>query len=180
VKDTNRPSRFTGTLWRITDATGKLIDNIDTDMIFHNAHLHITEVNQMGAFTFGNLSGWTSFPQEVKPGDLVMVGKNFGAGSSRQQAVDCFRALGVAALIAESYGAIYKRNAINSGMPIIEAPGLSEDQTLQHGMKITLDLISGLLTHERGSFLCKPMSDIQANIYQAGSLFAYGSVLVGQ
>ena len=69
-------------------------DNIDTDMIYHNRHLAITTISEMGQYTFGNLKGYEQFAKEAKKGDIVVVGKNFGCGSSRQQAVDCFKALG--------------------------------------------------------------------------------------
>ncbi|MBU1921360.1 3-isopropylmalate dehydratase, partial [bacterium] len=89
-----KPTSVTGKLWLITDENGKLISNIDTDMIFHNAHLAITKIEEMGKHTFGNLKGWEDFPVKCGKGDIVMVGKNFGSGSSRQQAVDCFASLG--------------------------------------------------------------------------------------
>jgi 3-isopropylmalate dehydratase small subunit len=101
-------------------------DNIDTDMIYHNRHLAITNPAEMGPYTFGNLKGHEQFAKEAKEGDIVVVGKNFGCGSSRQQAVDCFKALGISVIIAESFGAIYERNAINSGMPILIAEGISK------------------------------------------------------
>ena len=118
--------KIKGRLWVLTDPEGKLFDDIDTDMIFHNRYLHITDVDQMGQYALDNLEGWEDFSQKAQPGDIIITGKNFGAGSSRQQAVDCFRALGLSAVIAESFGAIYKRNAINSGFPIVALPGLTE------------------------------------------------------
>ena len=78
---------FKGRLWVITDEAGKLIDDIDTDMIFHNSHLAITEIEKMGQFAFGNLEGWKHFAQEAKEGDMVMVGANFGSGSSASRAL---------------------------------------------------------------------------------------------
>ena len=86
-------------------------DNIDTDMIFHNRYLSITDIGEMGQYTFDNLSGFEDFAGKTRQGDIVITGKNFGSGSSRQQAVDCFISLGVSAVIAESFGAIYERNA---------------------------------------------------------------------
>jgi len=73
-------------------ADGRLYDDIDTDMIFHNRYLAITEVAKMGQYALDNLKGWEDFAKRAHPGDIVLAGKNFGAGSSRQQAVDCFRA----------------------------------------------------------------------------------------
>src|SRR5512136_2169351 len=101
-------------------------NNIDTDMIFHNAHLAITDIAQMGPHTFTSLEGFKDFPKKAKPGDILISGGNFGCGSSRQQAVDCFTSLGVRLIVAESLGAIYKRNAINSGLPILTFPGILE------------------------------------------------------
>jgi len=171
---TQRPFQVSGKAWLIKDKTGNWIDNIDTDMIFHNQHLHITEVPKMGPHAFGNLEGWEDFPERCGQGDILIVGKNFGAGSSRQQAVDCFRALGVSVIIAESFGAIYKRNAINSGMPILEAPGLTEWLKETEIAKAEAHFETGELTLDGTTHQIKPMSDIQGKIYAAGDLFAYG------
>jgi len=113
------PLKVEGRAWVIKK------DNIDTDMIFHNRYLSITDIKEMGQYTFDNLKGYEDFAKNVKKGDIVVVGKNFGCGSSRQQAVDCFKALGINVIIAESFGAIYERNAINNAMPIITAENIT-------------------------------------------------------
>ena len=139
-----KPTQITGRLWVLTIPGGALCDDIDTDMIFHNRYLHITDVAQMGQYALDNLRGWEDFAKRAQPGDIVMAGRNFGAGSSRQQAVDCFRALGIAAIVAESFGAIYKRNAINSGLPIVSLPGLSENAVDFHnGDAVSVDFETG-------------------------------------
>ncbi len=117
----NAPDVVRGRAWALRDAAGNLFDSVDTDMIYHNAHLAVTEVEKMGAFALGNLEGWKDFAKKARPGDLVVAGINFGAGSSRQHAVDCFRALGIAGLLVESAGSIYLRNAINSA-PLASPP----------------------------------------------------------
>ena len=117
---------FSGKVWIITGKDRKLIDDIDTDMIFHNAHLAITDISEMGKYAFGNLEGWEDFPEKAEKNDIIFVGKNFGAGSSRQQAVDCFKSLGCSLIVAESFGAIYKRNAINAGFPILTLDSLPD------------------------------------------------------
>lgn len=169
-----RATKVRGKVWMITASNGKPIDNIDTDMIFHNSHLHITQIAEMGPLAFGNLDGWIDFPKKCQMGDILVAGKNFGAGSSRQQAVDCFAALGVTAIVAESFGAIYKRNAINSGMALIEAPNIFTDGTIKSGDTIELDYESGRITAKAGDFQAKPMSQVQKDIFLAGNLFAYG------
>ena len=163
----------------IKDNSGKQIDDIDTDMIFHNKHLHITDINEMGQYAFGNLQGWETFSDMVKSGDILVVGKNFGAGSSRQQAVDCFSALGVQMIIGESYGAIYKRNAINSGMPLIIAPEIMTDN-IETGDTINVNLETGEIVNISKNQSLKtatPLSKVQLDIYHAGTLFDYGRKL---
>ncbi len=168
-----------GRLWVLTDPSGALYHDIDTDMIFHNRYLHITDVAQMGPYALDNLKGWEDFAKKAQPGDLIMAGKNFGAGSSRQQAVDCFRALGIGALIAESFGAIYKRNAINSGLPLITLPGLTEMAgRFKTGDLLEVDFTTGrLVLNGEAAFQAEPFYQVQMDIYQAGDLFAYGKSL---
>jgi len=173
-----KPEILKGRIWVITDSSGKRMDDIDTDMIFHNRWLYITDVREMGKYAFGNTEGWEGFPEKAKEGDILVVGRNFGAGSSRQQAVDCFRALGVQAIIGESFGAIYKRNAINSGMPLVEAPGIFESG-LKSGDIVNINLRTGEVTSSDVRFKARPMPSVALDIYHAGDLFAYAERLEG-
>ena len=159
-----KPTRLSGRVWLVQEA------NIDTDMIFHNRHLAVTDPAEMGQYTFGNLPGWEDFPSRVKPGDLVVLGPNFGCGSSRQQAVDCFATLGVSALIAPSFGAIYERNAINAGLPVVI--GNLVESGLRNGQEIELDLETGEVRWDEGRARAEPFSRVQMEIYQRGGLLA--------
>ena len=172
-------TRIQGRIWVLTTPDGRLYDDIDTDMIFHNRYRAITDVAQMGQYALDNLKGWQDFSKKAQPGDIVLTGKNFGAGSSRQQAVDCFRALGIGAIVAESYGAIYKRNAINSGFPIISLPDLTRiHEQFKTGDQLEVDLGTGrLILNGQNTFQGEPFSKVQMDIYQAGDLFAYGKTL---
>ncbi|MDP8240275.1 MAG: 3-isopropylmalate dehydratase [Candidatus Hatepunaea meridiana] len=147
------------------------VENVDTDMIFHNSFLHITDREKMAPHIFGNLEGYKDFPEKAKPGDILVVGHNFGCGSSRQQAVDGFIALGIAAVIGKSFGAIYKRNAINAGWPLIECSGIVSSG-IKDGDEIELNLKSGTISRTDGSIIAtgKPFSDVQRDIYFAGGL----------
>jgi 3-isopropylmalate dehydratase small subunit len=160
----NKPTVLTGRAWVVN------VDNIDTDMIFHNRYLAITDPQQMGQYAFDNLEGWKDFAQNAQPGDIVVTGGNFGCGSSRQQAVDCFAVLGVQALIARSYGAIYERNAINAGLPVVAADAVKAG--LKSGDTITVDLGSGLIAWDSGRLQGEPFSQVQMEIYQRGGLLA--------
>lgn len=160
-----KPVVLTGRIWLIPE------NNIDTDMIFHNRHLAITDMAAMGRFAFGNLKGWEDFPARVQPGDIVVTGRNFGAGSSRQQAVDCFRALGIQAIVARSFGAIYERNAINAGFPVLTSSQLN-DLELQQNDVIMIDLEKQWMknTANGKEIRLDPVSEVQLNIYQAGDI----------
>ena len=174
-----KETKIKGRVWVLTTPDGTLYDDIDTDMIFHNRYLHITDLSEMGQYTLDNLKGWEDFAQKAQPGDILLAGKNFGAGSSRQQAVDCFRALGIGAVVAESYGAIYKRNAINSGFPIVTLPRLTDlYDRFQNGDELEIDFATGrMVLNGEQTFQAEPFSQVQMDIYQAGDLFAYGQTL---
>jgi 3-isopropylmalate/(R)-2-methylmalate dehydratase large subunit len=154
-----------GKVWLI------LRDNIDTDMIYHNRHLAVTNMKEMGQHALGNLKGWEDYPQRSEPGDIIITGTNFGAGSSRQQAVDCFRALENQAILAGSFGAIYERNAINAGFPVMTYSDLSRLE-LKDRDTVVIDLVKGTITNKRNtrSADISEFSDIQRLIYEKGDL----------
>jgi len=155
-----KPTIIEGKVWIIDQ------DDIDTDMIFHNRYLTITDINEMGQYAFDNLEGWEDFAKKAEAGDIILTNKNFGAGSSRQQAVDCFTALGVKAIIAESFGAIYERNAINAGFPILTYCCISE-LGLKQRDKIKVDFETGEISNLENSKTIKinPFFDVQKEIY---------------
>ncbi len=163
-KTAEKPVHLTGRVWVVAK------DNIDTDMIFHNRHLTITDLKEMGKHAFGALPGWEDFAQKVRPGDIVVAGGNFGAGSSRQQAVDCFVALGIQAIVARSFGAIYERNAINVGLPILVCDLVGAG--VRTGEEITIDLETGVITRSATGekIQATPFSPIQMEIYQSEGL----------
>ncbi len=163
-----KPTVVRGRVWIIDK------DNIDTDMIFHNRYLAITDVSLMGRHTFDNLAGWEGFAAKCSPGDIVVTASNFGAGSSRQQAVDCFKSLGVLAIIARSFGAIYERNAVNAGLPVLTGDLITA--RLRSGEEITVDFATGEVTrHATGEvFQVASFSEIQTAIYRRGGLLGQG------
>ena len=140
-------------------------------MIFHNRYLAITDIKEMGRYTFDNLKGFEDFSNKAKQGDLIITGKNFGCGSSRQQAVDCFAALGIQAVIAESFGAIYERNAINTAFPIITCKALAEID-LKNGDKIKVNFKTGEIENlqNKKTTMAEPFSDVQYEVYLKGGL----------
>jgi homoaconitate hydratase family protein/3-isopropylmalate dehydratase small subunit len=162
----DRPVEFTGRIWLINR------DDIDTDMIYHNRHLAITDIWEMGKHTFGNLEGFESFASEAREGDIIFTGKNFGAGSSRQQAVDCFNSLGVSCIVAASFGSIYERNAINAAFPILSSDRIHELELIT-GDQVSVDMGTGKIINLRNqkNIQANPFSEVQMEIYKNGGLF---------
>ena len=164
---TEKPTTVEGAIWIIPK------DDIDTDMIFHNRYLTITNIKEMGQYTFDNLKGFEDFAKKAKPGDVVITHKNFGAGSSRQQAVDCFISLGISCILAESYGAIYERNAINAAMPILTYdPGTLAKVGLKNGDRIRVNFETGELTNltNQKQTTINKFYEAQLAIYKNGGL----------
>lgn len=130
---------ITGGIFVLKNSAGTLINDIDTDQIFHNRYLSIVDIKLMGQYSLDNLDGYKDFSKRVKPGMIVVAGENFGSGSSRQQAVDCFISLELQGVAAKSFGSIYKRNIINTGFPMIEITEI-EEKYLETGNIFTFDI----------------------------------------
>ncbi len=160
-----KPVVIKGRVWLIER------DNIDTDMIFHNRYLAITDIREMGQYAFDNLEGYKDFAKKAQAGDIIVAGKNFGSGSSRQQAVDCFVSLGIQAVIARSFGAIYERNAINAAFPVLTCESF-EAVDLKDQDVISVNLLTGEIINERNGMktLINPFYDAQYEIYKRGGL----------
>ena len=160
-----KPVVIKGRVWLIER------DNIDTDMIFHNRYLAITDIREMGQYAFDNLEGYKDFAKKAQAGDIIVAGKNFGSGSSRQQAVDCFVSLGIQAVIARSFGAIYERNAINAAFPVLTYESFEAVDLKDHDV-ISVNLLTGEIINERNGMktLINPFYDAQYEIYKRGGL----------
>ncbi|MEI6457068.1 MAG: aconitase family protein, partial [bacterium] len=162
-----KPTVVEGRVWIIPK------DDIDTDMIFHNRYLTITDIKEMGQYAFDNLKGFEDFAKKAKAGDIVITQKNFGAGSSRQQAVDCFLSLGIHCILAESYGAIYERNAINAAMPILTYdPAKLAVAGVKNGDQVRINYETGELVNITSgkSTLINKFYEAQLAIYRNGGL----------
>jgi len=178
-----KPRIISGKIRILRDSEQNIYNNIDTDQIYHNNYLAITDIAQMGQYALGNLKCYEKFSKEAQPGDIIIAGRNFGAGSSRQQAVDCFTALGVSLIICESIGAIYKRNAINSGFPLMSCEGISRAADSKTGVLKDADIIevnveTGVIKKKSGDAFVEVIkgekfSGVQLDIYDTGSIFSF-------
>ena len=121
--------QFTGKVWLLGD-------DIDTDIIIPTEYLALKTVKDMAPYGFSPLR--PELAAQIKPGDIIVAGKNFGCGSSREQAPEVIKALGVRAVIARSYARIFFRNAINNGLLLIENDTLCKD--VKEGDEITVNV----------------------------------------
>ncbi len=118
---------FKGRVW-------VLGDDIDTDIIIPTEYLALKTVDDMKPYAFSPLR--PELAGQIAPGDIIVAGKNFGCGSSREQAPEVIKALGIRAVIAKSYARIFFRNAINNGLLLIENSELPDD--IQEGDEIEI------------------------------------------
>lgn len=125
---------FQGKVWILGD-------DIDTDIIIPTEYLAMKTVQDMAPYAFSPLR--PELAAQIQPGDILVAGKNFGCGSSREQAPEIIKALGIKCVIAKSYARIFFRNAINNGLLLIENAELQADVkegdviTVETGKKIT-------------------------------------------
>ncbi|MGI6395396.1 MAG: 3-isopropylmalate dehydratase [bacterium] len=162
--------KMKGEIFVLKDEAGVLINDIDTDQIFHNKYLSIVDIKLMGQYALDNLEGYYDFAKKVKPSMILVAGENFGSGSSRQQAVDCFISLGMQGVVAKSFGSIYKRNIINTGFPMIEITDIDEKR-LETGLELEFDIEAGEILHGEkivGHF--KKFSTVQKDIIEKKGL----------
>jgi len=148
-------------------------DDVDTDMIYHGSYLPLTDPQEMAQHALEYTPGMENFAQEVQPGDVLFAGQNFGSGSSREHAVVCLKYAGVAAIIAESFGRIFYRNAVNLGYPIMEAPGVTN--LVSPGDQVEVDAEAGIIRNlTQGTEIeGVPLSGLERDIMTAGGLFEY-------
>jgi 3-isopropylmalate/(R)-2-methylmalate dehydratase small subunit len=125
---------FSGRIW-------KLREDIDTDIIIPTQYLAISNIQEMKQYAFEPLR--SELASQIKPGDIIVAGKNFGCGSSREQAPEVLVALGIRCVIAESFARIFFRNAINNGLLLIENGELYND--CQEGDIVTVNINQNII-----------------------------------
>lgn len=145
-------------------------DNVNTDVIFPGKYTYtVTERGEIARHALEDLD--PTFAANVQTGDIIVAGRNWGCGSSREQAATCLVYNGVAAVIAESFSRIFYRNALNNGLLAIGCPAAV--QVIQPGETIQVDLARNVITCTAGEFAYPPLSASVMGIVQAGGLVAY-------
>ena len=145
-------------------------DDVNTDVIFPGKYTYtVSDPAEMGKYAMEDLD--PEFKDKMKPGDFIVAGKNFGCGSSREQAAICFVTLGLGGIIARSFGRIYFRNALNQGLVIAECPEAVD--AIEAGEEIEMDLEKGEIITSKGTFNFPPPPPEVLDIYDAGGLVPY-------
>lgn len=145
-------------------------DNVNTDVIFPGKYTYTASGREeIASHALEDLD--PSFVAHVQPGDIIVAGKNWGCGSSREQAATCLAYNGVSAMIAESFGRIFYRNALNNGLLAIVSPQAA--LAINAGEIVGVDLHNHTITCQAGEFSFPPLSESILRIVDAGGLVPY-------
>ena len=147
----------------------KFGSDVDTDQIVPGRYApYMTSEAELGRYPF--IEARPEFAGEVRPGDIIVAGRNFGCGSSREYAPKALKVVGVGAIIAQSFARIFFRNALNLGLPLFEAQWTGE---IADGEEVTLDMEAGRLLTPHGTYGLTPPPDFVRQIWREGSIVAY-------
>ena len=154
-----------------THRVWKYGDNVNTDVIFPGRYTYTVSHDraELAKHALEDLD--PAFASQVQPGDVIVAGRNWGNGSSREQAVTCLLAAGIRAVIAASFARIYYRNAINNGLLMIECPAIISH--LQTGDPVQIDMEEARLSCAAGNFSFPSLPDSVRGIVEAGGLINY-------
>ena len=156
-------TRFSGKAWVFGD-------NIDTDQITPGKYLTMITAEELGKVVLAGAPGREDFAKKVQKGDVLVAGRNFGCGSSREHAPLAIKGAGMPVVLAESFARIFYRNAINVGLPILEVAGIHSK--VHEGDVLDVDLTSGRIHNQTRdeTYEAVPLSDKAMSILRAGGL----------
>jgi len=142
--------------------------DVDTDVIIPARYLNTSDPAELAKHCMEDLDA--GFVEKVQPGDILVAEENFGCGSSREHAPISIKAAGISVVIAKSFARIFYRNAINTGLPIMEAPDAVDG--ISAGDKVTVDADTGTITNETTGavFQAQPFPPFVKDIIESGGL----------
>ena len=147
----------------------KFGDNINSDIIIAGRYLIYIEPDKLAEHAFEMLG--ESFGSKLRNFQILVAGRNFGCGSAREQAVTAIQGLGIKAVVASSFARTFYRNAINSGLPIVECPDLYEG--VIEGDEISIDLSAGEIRHKGSQYLFPKFPASMQQLLECGGLAEY-------
>lgn len=156
---------------KIKGKVWKFGDDINTDEIIPARYLITTDPKELAKHVMEDAD--PEFPKKVQPGDIIVAGKNFGCGSSREHAPLAIKGAGISAIVAESFARIFYRNAINLGMVVIESPEIAKET--DEGDELEIDLEKGIVKNltKGKEYKIKPLPEDLRKIQEAGGLMEY-------
>ena len=143
-------------------------DNVDTDVIIPARYLNSSDPKELAQHCMEDID--TEFVKNVRKGDIIVADKNFGCGSSREQAPSVLKALGIKAVIAKSFARIFYRNAINIGLPVLVSKDFYD--VAEAGKEASLDLAEGTIEFAGTTYTCTKLPPYMQNILNQGGLIA--------
>ena len=148
----------------------KYPDNVDTDVSIPARYLNTSNAQELAKHCMEDID--TEFVKQVKPGDVMVAGWNFGCGSSREHAPLVIKTCGTGCVIAKSFARIFYRNAINIGLPILECEQAADEITA--GDEVKVDFDTGVITNitTGKTYQAEPFPEFIQNIIQKGGLLA--------
>ncbi|MCX5697331.1 MAG: 3-isopropylmalate dehydratase small subunit [Candidatus Omnitrophica bacterium] len=148
----------------------KFGDDVNTDDIIAAKYLVSTDAEELGRHCMETIR--PDFAKNVKSGDIIVAGKNFGCGSSREHAPLAIKGCGISAVVAKSFAAIFFRNAINIGLPFLE---LGDTSAISDGDEIEIDLGSGVIKNiaRNINYKTEPFPEFLQDIVEEGGLMNY-------
>ncbi len=146
-------------------------DNVDTDVIIPARYLNSSDPAELAKHCMEDLD--KTFTERVREGDIMVAGRNFGCGSSREHAPIAIKASGISCIIAETFARIFYRNAINIGLPIMECPEAARD--IFEGDEVRVDVATGIIENLTTGKVYKaaPFPDFMQEIINADGLIPY-------
>jgi 3-isopropylmalate/(R)-2-methylmalate dehydratase small subunit len=155
---------------KITGKVWKYGDDVNTDVIFPGKYTYtIKERSEMAKVALEDLD--PEFTKNAQPGDIIVGGKNWGCGSSREQAVSCLKERGIGAIIAKGFARIYYRNCLNEGLPIVVSPQAVD--AINAGEEVTVDFDAGKVITSKGEFAFPPYPDFVKGLIEDGGLIPH-------
>ncbi len=150
-------------------------DNVDTDVIIPARYLNTSDARELAAHCMEDIDA--AFATRVKPGDIIVAGRNFGCGSSREHAPLAIKSSGIACVVAASFARIFYRNALNIALPIFECPEAAA--AIAAGDRVSIDFTTGKITNETigRTFPAEPFPPFMRDLIAAGGLAAYMKTL---
>ena len=146
-------------------------DDIDTDAIIPARYLNTSDPKELAEYVMEDAEA--GFSKKITEGDVLVAGKNFGCGSSREHAPIAIKVAGLSCVIAESFARIFYRNSLNIGLPIFESKEASED--IKEGDEVVVDTDTGVITNKTTgkTYQAVPFPDFMQELIQSGGLMNY-------